>query len=198
MGSLHQNGIGEFRRKLPRARIVQSNTPSLRRSGLFAMPVCLPDGQPAMSARIGSIAGHCLILFASLFACMTSALAADAIPGEQWCDRTIDNIRFAGNKVTRAQVIERELVQREGELCSLDDIIDGIQNIMDLGLFKSIRAELDLVDELLTLRYIVGEKIYFLPLPRFSRTSDGELRMGAQLRWDNFMGRLHQLKLTSE
>lgn len=151
-----------------------------------------------MNARISSIAGHCLILIISLCVCMTNALAADAIPGEQWCDRTIDNIRFAGNKVTRAQVIRRELVQSEGELCSLDDIIDGIQNIMDLGLFKSIRAELDFVDELLTLRYIVVEKIYFLPLPRFSRTSDGELRMGAQLRWDNFMGRLHQLKLTSE
>ncbi len=162
------------------------------------MPRCLSDEKLAMSARIGSIARHCLYLFASLCGCMSSALAADAIPGEQWCDRTIDNIRFSGNKVTRAQVIERELVQREGEYCSLDDIIDGIQNIMDLGLFKSIRAVLELDDEHLTLRYIVVEKIYFLPLPRFSRTSDGELRMGAQLRWDNFMGRLHQLKLTSE
>ena len=151
-----------------------------------------------MSARIGRVTGYCLILFASLFACMSSASAADAIPGEQWCDRTIDSIRFAGNKVTRAQVIERELVQREAQPCSLDDVIDGIQNIMDLSLFKSVRAELVLDDELLTLRYIVVEKIYFLPIPRFSRTSDGELRMGAQLRWDNFMGLLHQLKLTSE
>ncbi len=126
------------------------------------------------------------------------ALAADAIPGEQWCDRPVLRIVFSGNKVTRDHVIARELVQREGNLCSLDDIIDGIQNILDLGLFKSVRAELTLNEQSLVLQYSVVEKIYFLPIPRFSRTSDGELRLGGQLRWDNFLGRLHQVKLTSE
>lgn len=125
-------------------------------------------------------------------------LAADAIPGEQWCDRKVDRIGFSGNRITRDPVLRRELAQQTGTDCLLDDVIDGIQNIMDLGLFKSVRAQLDLADDELTLRYIVVEKIFFLPIPRFSRTSDGELRLGAQLRWDNFLGRLHQLKLTSE
>lgn len=124
--------------------------------------------------------------------------AADAIPGEQWCDRDVQDIAFAGNRVTRDQVMRRELVQREGEPCSLDDVIDGIQNLMDLGLFKSVQAEFWLDDGALGVRYLVREKIFFLPIPRFSRTSDGELRLGAQLRWDNFLGRLHQLKITSE
>ncbi len=126
------------------------------------------------------------------------AYAADAIPGEQWCDRDVARIQFSGNKVTRDPVLRRELVQQQDTACSLDDVIDGIQNIMDLGLFKSVRAELHLNDTALELRYVVVEKIFFLPIPRFSRTSDGELRYGAQLRWDNFMGRLHRLKLTSE
>ncbi|MDB4222685.1 hypothetical protein N9850_02850 [Granulosicoccus sp.] len=124
--------------------------------------------------------------------------AADAIPGEQWCDRTVGSISFEGNRVTREHVISRELVQLPGESCSLDNIIDGIQNTLDLGLFKSVRAELRLDNEQLELVYIVSEKIYFLPIPRISRSSDGELRFGAQLRWDNFLGRLHQLKLTFE
>lgn len=151
-----------------------------------------------MRARVESFAAPCLILLACLCGTSGSAQAADAIPGEQWCDRELHEIRFVGNKVTRAQVIERELVQKAGQACSLDDIIDGLQNIMDLGLFKTTRAELNLVDGQLTLSYIVAEKIFFLPLPRLSRTSDGEVRMGGQLRWDNFLGRLHQLKLTSE
>ncbi|ASJ75509.1 BamA/TamA family outer membrane protein [Granulosicoccus antarcticus] len=151
-----------------------------------------------MSAGYTRFAALSLMLFASLSVSMGNAQAADAVPGEQWCDRPVDDIRFVGNKVTRAQVIERELMQKPGQYCSLDDIIDGMQNIMDLGLFKSIRAELDLAEGQLILSYLVVEKIFFLPLPRISRTSDGELRLGAQLRWDNFMGRLHQLKLTSE
>lgn len=129
---------------------------------------------------------------------VTPAVAADPIPGEDYCNRVVASIRFVGNDVTRPQVLLREIVQKMGAQCSLDDIIDGIQNIQDLGLFKSVRAELDLVDGLLELRYIVDEKIFILPIPRFSRTSDGELRAGLQIRWENFLGRLHRLKLTSE
>ncbi len=126
------------------------------------------------------------------------ALAADAVPGEDYCDRLVSSITFFGNEITKPQVLLRELAVRSGEPCSIDDIIDSIQSIMDLGLFKSVRAELHLQEELLELQFFVVEKHYFLAIPRLSRTSDGELRVGAQLRWDNFAGRLHQLKLTSE
>lgn len=150
-----------------------------------------------MSAGLAGVRrGLALLLLIS--AALGTARAADAIPGEQWCDRDVHRIEFVGNRVTRDQVLQRELVQQQGQGCSLDDVIDGIQNLMDLGLFKSVRAELVLNEQELTLRYLVAEKIFFLPIPRFSRTSDGELRLGAQLRWDNFLGRLHQLKITSE
>jgi len=147
-----------------------------------------------------------LIRLLSIGACMLAswcvagvAVGADAIPGEQYCDtHPVSSISFAGNDVTRPQVMLRESVQTVGAPCSLDDIIDSVQNIMDLGLFRSVRAELQLLDEKLDVRYIVVEKFFFLALPRFSRTSDGELRAGLQLRWDNFLGRLHELRLTSE
>ena len=101
--------------------------------------------------------------------------------------REVGRIEFAGNRVTRPEVLARELTQRRGEICSLDDVIDGIQSLMDLGLFRSVRAELELerrpfavggggsAGEVLVLRYIVREKLFFLAIPRLSRTSDGEL-----------------------
>ena len=136
-----------------------------------------------------------------------SAGAADAVPGEQWCDvpggdgivREIGRIEFAGNRVTRPEVMLREIPQRVGEPCSLDDIIDGVQGMADLGLFRTVRAEIELAgDGGLVLRYRVREKLFFLAIPRLSRTSDGELRTGLQLRWDNFGGRLHELRATAE
>ena len=133
--------------------------------------------------------------------------AADAVPGERWCDvpggdgivREIARIEFVGNRVTRPEVMLREIPQRAGEPCTLDHIIDGIQGMADLDLFRSVRAELELeADGALVLRYRVREKFFFLAIPRLSRTTDGELRTGLQLRWDNFAGRLHELRATAE
>lgn len=124
--------------------------------------------------------------------------AADAIPGMELCDRPVHKIEILGNDVTRPPVILRELAFQPGDTCNLDRVIDGIQSIQDLGLFTQVYAEMRLVEDQLHLVYVVREKFYFLAIPRFSRTSDGELRAGLQLRWDNFLGRLHELRLTSE
>lgn len=125
-------------------------------------------------------------------------MSADAIPGEEFCNRPIDSLVFAGNKVTKPQVLLRELDQQIDQACSIDLIVDSTQNIMDLGLFSSVLADLSIVDEQLQLQFTVTERFYFLAIPRFSRTSDAELRAGVQLRFDNFLGRLHQMRITSE
>jgi len=125
-------------------------------------------------------------------------MAADAIPGEEFCDRPIDTIIFAGNRVTKPQVLIREVDQQIGEACSIDLIVDSTQSIMDLGLFSFVLSDLSLVDDKLQLRFTVKEKLYFLVIPRLSRTSDAELRAGVQLRFDNFLGRLHEVRITSE
>lgn len=114
-----------------------------------------------MTRRIFHLARVPWALFVILCVTSFSGLAADAISGAQWCDRPVDKIRFQGNNITRPHVMLRELVQKQGMSCSLDDVIDGIQNIFDLGLFKSVRAELHWAGEALELRYIVSEKIFF-------------------------------------
>jgi len=129
----------------------------------------------------------------------TSSFGADAVPGEENCDdRLIDRIEYSGNEITRDAVLDREILPMLNLPCSLDNIVDSSQAIRDLRLFKHVHPELELDGDELVLRYIVKEKIYFLPIPRFSRTSDGELRLGMQLRWDNFRGLQHRAKLTSE
>lgn len=126
------------------------------------------------------------------------SMAADAIPGEQYCAQPISAITFSGNKITKEAILLREMDVEPGDACSLDDIIHSVQNIMDLGLFKSVRAELLQAEKQLSLHILIEEKYYFFAIPRFSRTSDAQLRAGLQLRWDNFSGRLHTLRLTSE
>ena len=129
-----------------------------------------------------------------------AAGAADAIPGEQWCDgRPIARVAFAGNRVTKPEIMARELPLGPGDACALDDVIDGFQPLEDLGLFRAVRAELELgARGELVLRYVVREKFFFIGVPRLSRTTDGELRAGVSLEWDNFLGRLHELEIRSE
>lgn len=199
------------------------------------------------------------------------ALAADEVPGSELCQGPLSRIEFVGNRVTSSQFMLRELALRPGEICSMDRVVDGVQRLLDLDLFKSVRAELvrvvssegpdlaaalpvdpgttapqpEFVDDSVQavklsfedepafgndgplddglhnalpedlppapepdihghdgseveLRYIVQEKFYFLGVPRLSRASDGEVRAGLSLQWDNFLGRLHELKITSE
>ncbi|MEE9334788.1 MAG: BamA/TamA family outer membrane protein [Granulosicoccaceae bacterium] len=124
-------------------------------------------------------------------------LAADAIPGEQYCDRPVSKIVFHGND-TKRRVLLREVFQKEGAVCSLDYVVDSVQSVLNLGLFRSVVAEFKLNEEKLELHFTVREKFALLVIPRFSRTSDAELRAGIQVRWDNVAGRLHQMKITSE
>jgi len=172
-----------------------------------------------------------------------TSTAADAVSGKRTCDGNIGSITFEGNRVTRAHVLARELPQRIGMPCDIDDVLAGLARLEALGLFRSVRVELRAIAErhdrvryagalapailtatrtpaptgvrhddgqgerhgevpvgreLLELRYVVREKFFFLGLPRLSRTSDGEVRAGASLEWTNFLGRLHEMKLTSE
>lgn len=139
-----------------------------------------------------------LTLCLLVFSVVQTALAADPVPGEEYCSGPVNRLEFTGNKKTRDVVMLEQLSQMQGAECSLDSIIDGMQSIMDLRLFKRVSASLAKDEDQLVLTYDVVEKIYFVPLPRFSRTSDGELRLGAQLRWDNFYGLNHKVRITSE
>ncbi|MCB1757785.1 MAG: hypothetical protein KDJ38_19860, partial [Gammaproteobacteria bacterium] len=120
------------------------------------------------------------------------------IDGVELCKGVVDRIYFTGNETTRESVFRQEMQIREGEPCSLESISESRQNIMDLGIFSSVSVSLTRYTGRLVLRFDVKEKHFVLPIPRLSRTSSGEIRLGGQLRMDNVAGLNHRLKLTSE
>ncbi len=143
---------------------------------------------------------HRLHFVFGLLMLSTALTAAERKPvdGEELCIGNIDRIYFSGNDSTKESVFRQELVFKEGDVCSLKAIETSRQNIMDLGLYSSVKASLTQYTGRLVLRLRVKEKHYILPIPRLSRTSDGEIRLGGQLRLDNFLGINHRLKITSE
>ena len=78
-------------------------------------------------------------------------------------------------------------------------IEDGRQAIMDLGLFKQVSTTVEPIagkSGAMRLLYTVDEKRFLLVLPKLSRSGDGDLSYGAQLRWDNLFGLNQELRLT--
>lgn len=110
----------------------------------------------------------------------------------------IDEIRFSGNKVTRPETMLQEMTFKPGAPATRSDIEASRQAIMNLGIFKEVRAELAPLAGRTVLTIAVVEKRYLLPLPRIDRNADGDISYGAQLRWDNAFGRNQQINATYE
>lgn len=153
----------------------------------------------AYFSRFSNYLLSCILsVVAILFQSPLMAAEEVKVDGAILCHGKIGQIIFSGNASTKESVFRQEMQFAEGSFCSIKDILEARQNIMDLGIFSAVKPSLLMQDRKLVLRYHVKEKHYILPLPRISRTSDGEIRLGVQLRMDNFAGLNHQLRLTSE
>jgi outer membrane protein assembly factor BamA len=111
----------------------------------------------------------------------------------------IDEIRFIGNEVTRESVMRQEMVVHVGEQIDNKRIEQSRQGIMNLGLFKTVKA--DIVPEAgqNVLLVTVEERFYFLPLPLLDvRLTEEEYSYGIEMRFDNLMGLNQRLKMTYE
>lgn len=108
------------------------------------------------------------------------------------------SITFAGNESTKEPVLLQEMLIKTGDLYDPAKVEASRQGIMDLGLFKSVEVERFQQEAGVTLLFRVDEKFYFLPLPRVSRSADGDINYGGQFRFDNFLGLNHQLKITAQ
>ena len=106
-------------------------------------------------------------------------------------------IRFEGNKHTREAILLQEMRLRPGQRVRRADIEAARQAVMDLGLFKSVRASLEEGEEGQVLVITVQEKYYILPAPILDgdpRTQDVEY--GLELRLDNLMGLNQRVRLS--
>ncbi|MGH8480989.1 MAG: POTRA domain-containing protein [Nevskiaceae bacterium] len=103
----------------------------------------------------------------------------------------IREIEFRGNEVTRPATMLREMTLQVGDPADPREVERSRQGVQDLGLFRSVDAELEPVEGGARLVITVKEKYYILPLPRGDISSDGGYGWGAQLRWNNVWGLNH-------
>lgn len=110
----------------------------------------------------------------------------------------IKEVRFAGNSVTQAKVMLRELPYVRGQAGDVALLERGRQAIQDLGLFNAVHVAVQQDPDGWIVTYTVEEKRYLLPLPRFELNSDGQYAYGAQLRWNNVFGLNHTLRVVAQ
>lgn len=126
------------------------------------------------------------------------ALDYDEVEYIPQLEDVISEIRFAGNRTTRPEILRQEMVVQVGDIADADRIEQSRQAIMDLGLFKSVRAELLPGSQGTALLITVSEKYYILPVPKLNRNAEGDISYGMELRIDNLAGRNQLLKLIYE
>lgn len=136
---------------------------------------------------------------AAISAALMLLLAAGFTPGARAAgspagEPVIAQIRFAGNDRTRDRVMLQEMLVHVGDPADPALIERSRQAIMDLELFKSVRADLLPHPDGRTLLITVDEKYYTLPLPVLGRNADGDITYGVELRMDNLRGMNQELK----
>jgi len=131
------------------------------------------------------------MLLGVLFAGLHMSVVHSAIV----CTGQVKSVAFSGNKVTKDNTIAQRIEIKPGTDCTSRKIEEARQEIMNMGLFKSVEARFD--QSVGKIEFIVVERHYILPLPRVSRNADGEVQLGGQLRFDNFRGLNHKLKLAA-
>jgi len=119
--------------------------------------------------------------------CPSLALAQEAAP-------PIVEIAFAGNRTTLDSVMRRELLLHEGDPADPAKVERSRQAILDLGLFRKVEVTSEPLEAGVRLLFTVKEKWFLLAYPRLSANTDGENAVGAEVRWNNVMGRNHSLR----
>jgi outer membrane protein assembly factor BamA len=110
-------------------------------------------------------------------------------------DRTIAEIVFEGNDSTQAQVLQREIGVRIGEVYDADLAELGRQQIQNLGLFRAVTLRAESVGDGVRLVYSVDEKWFWQVYPRLSANADGQNSVGIEGRISNLWGLNHTLRL---
>lgn len=95
--------------------------------------------------------------------------------------------------------MRQEMLVHEGDPIDLGKIEKSRQAIMNLGLFKSVEAEVLQEEGTDVLLITVDERFYILPLPLLDADVENEeYSYGMELRHDNLMGLNQRLKLSYE
>lgn len=128
------------------------------------------------------------VLFLALWLCCTTASA-----------KPVSEIVFEGNATTKDKILRQELLLTEGDEADSKLIEATRQAIMNLGLFKSVKANVEETDSGQRLIFIVEERYFLLPIPLIGGNSEDEYySYGFELRHDNVGGVNRRLKISIE
>ncbi len=109
----------------------------------------------------------------------------------------VGQIVVEGNKKTRPEIIEQEMLLRVGDDLSEPAIEQSRQAIMDLGLFRRVEIRTERSADSTRLVVTVKEKKHdWYILPKLDRNADGDITLGMNLRANNFNGLNQSVKLT--
>ncbi len=124
---------------------------------------------------------------------------------------TVNKIILSGNKITKSQIIYRELLFHESDkisIASFDQILEqSRKNLLNTSLFNFVTIDSSLIDSnKINIFVSVIERWYIWPMP-FFQLSDRNFNVwwetkdfskadyGLYLNWDNFRGRKESLVL---
>jgi len=139
-----------------------------------------------------------VFLCALVFVCLANLVQAEElfIEPENPVAPKLHEIRFVGNETTKPEIMLQEMLIAVGDPVNARLIEKSRQLIMNLKLFKTVKAVLLEEGHWNTLVITVEEKYYLLPLPRVNRNTDGDIKAGGELRWDNIFGMNQSLKVS--
>jgi len=131
----------------------------------------------------------CLI-YSDHAAALSNGDNTDVVPEQ------IIDIRFKGNETTRPQTMLQEVRISVGESFDTASTEKSRQAIMDLGLFKTVKVNTQTTPKGVIVEFVVEEKYYILPVPKINRSAEGDIKYGAELRWDNIRGINQRAKIS--
>jgi outer membrane protein assembly factor BamA len=147
---------------------------------IFLIPAYFVNAQPDSRERNKPIADSSLGMLAA------NPTKLDSM------DLTVKDIIITGNKVTKDEIIRREMHIKIGSKLSSEDYKADLQRIYNLGLFNRVDIlPIPVSDKFAVVEVVVQEKWYIFPMPT-AGLDEGEwskLWLGMYIRWANFRGR---------
>ncbi|MFA9421193.1 MAG: BamA/TamA family outer membrane protein [Gammaproteobacteria bacterium] len=132
----------------------------------------------------------CIVIY-SIF--ITTVQANESLFG-----RPVAEFEVLGNKITQARFVIRWSRIEIGQSLNQEMLDLARQRIMNKELFKEVTVNAVASGDKVRIVITLVEKRYTLLLPRLSRNSDGDIKVGLQLSMDNLNGGDQSLRLLAE
>lgn len=132
---------------------------------------------------------HRLIFAACLLAVLAAPVSAQQPDLEPWRGKVIEEIRIAGNRVTRDYVITREIWSEEGQPLDPEVLAEDIIRLENLAIFGSVIVTPTATDEGVILDFAFTEMPWLIPYPAINWNEQNGFSGGLGVSSPNFLGR---------